>query len=374
MLTKVESLQGNPGKKTTFGLISRVPGSDQRMWVIEDLHKVYPIVLDECESDHLMTEGSFVLAEGSLDGDKFRIHHLDVPEAVPRRLTMQKDMVPRQVFGGNLSDEQLKILQESEVHNQDGFYVVLSEVHLDSSRVLERVADLFQGYEQTVQPTAYIFMGSFCSGAFTPNSTGVSAYRDGFERLKFMMRGLTNHIRKGTRFIFIPGPNDPGSQMLPRVALPNYLTADLSKEVPNVVMATNPCRIRHFSRELVFFRHDVLRFLRRNEVLPLRDPEFGGAAGLQQVREEMVRFLLDQAHLVPLPLETTNVMWAYDHVLRLYPLPDAVFIGGVSAPFESTYQECKFCSVGPFFRDAEFYAYYPIKEMLEQCDVPDRAG
>lgn len=336
---------------------------------------MYPITLEEKESDHLMTEGSFVLAEGAMEGTTlFRIHHLDVPAAVPRRMTLEKDLVPRQVFGGNLSDEQLQLLEQSEPHNPDGFYVTLCEVHLDSAQVLEKLKDLFQGYEQVNPPTAYIFMGSFCSTAFVPTAAGISSYKDGFERLKFMMRGLANHIRSGTRFIFIPGPKDPGLQLLPRVPLPAYLTAGLGKEIPNVVFATNPCRIHHFSRELLFFRHDVLRFLRRNEVLPLRQPETGGAASLEHARFEMVRFLMDQAHLVPLPLESTNVLWAYDHVLRLYPLPDAIFIGGVSQPFDCTYQECKFASVGPFSRNAEFYAYFPIKEEMQPCDVPDREG
>lgn len=373
ILTKVESLQGNPGPKITFGLLSRVRDESARRWIIEDLHKVYPIEFDVKESDHLMTDGSFVLAEGMVEGGCFRVHHLDVPAAVPRTVTLEKDQVPRQVFGGSLTDEQLQILEESEPQNPDGFYVVLCEVHLDSVRVLEKLSDLFQGYEQAAAPTAYVFMGSFCSAAFVPTGAGVSSYRDGFERLKFMLRGLPNHQQKGTRFIFIPGPHDPGAQLLPRVALSDYLTADLAKEVGNVVLATNPCRIRHFSRELVFFRHDVLGLLRRHEVVPLREPS-GGPATPQHARTEMVRFLLDQAHLVPLPLEASNVLWAYDHVLRLYPLPHAVFIGGVSQPFDCAYQQCKFCSVGPFHREAEFYAYHPVKEVLEACDVPDRAG
>jgi len=189
------------------------------------------------------------------------------------------------------------------------------------------------------------------------------------------MRPLANHIRCGTRFIFIPGPKDPGVQMLPRVPLPAYLTANLAKEVPGVIFATNPCRIHHMSRELLFFRHDVLRHLRRNEVLPLREPDTGVATSLEEhARFEMVRFLMDQAHLVPLPLESTNVLWSYDHVLRLYPLPDAIFIGGISQQFDKTYQECKFASVGPFNRTAEFYVYHPIKEEMEECDVPEREG
>merc|ERR1711924_434682 len=93
----------------------------------------------------------------------------------------------------------------------------------------------------------------------------------------------------GTRFIFIPGPRDPGAQMLPRTPLTNYLTSDIAKDIPGVILATNPCRMRHFSRELVFFRHDVLKLLRRHEVVPLRE---AGEAGPPSQEHVHVRWLV----------------------------------------------------------------------------------
>lgn len=374
VLTPVESLVGNPGRKLTFGLLTRLQDDTHRRWGIEDLHKVYPLELTLTESEHLLTDGCFVLVEGELVGDHFLAHQIEVPQAVPRQVTEEKDQMPMQVFGGDLSDEQLKILRESETVNTDGMYVVLCEVHLDNAKTLEKLTDVFQGYEESTPPSVYILMGSFCSSSFVPTVEGVRSYKEGFERLKFMMRSLANHIHKGTRFVFIPGPNDPGPSTLPRMPLASYLTSDLVKDIPGVVMTTNPCRIRHYSRELVFFRHDVLRLLRRHEVVPLRQPETRDAPSAQHARDEMVRFLLDQGHLVPLPLEESNILWAHDHALRLYPLPHAVFIGGVSQPFECKHQGSTFCSVGPFHRDASFYSYHPLKDVLEPCDVPDRAG
>eukprot|EP00929_Paragymnodinium_shiwhaense_P029281 TRINITY_DN16813_c0_g1_i1.p1 TRINITY_DN16813_c0_g1~~TRINITY_DN16813_c0_g1_i1.p1 ORF type:complete len:561 (-),score=121.19 TRINITY_DN16813_c0_g1_i1:208-1890(-) len=375
VLTPVGSLIGNPGRKLTFGLISREHDEGIRRWCIEDLHKKYPIELEVKESENLLTDGCFVLAVGELiDGALFRISKLDMPSAVPRVVSIENDPIPRMAFGGSLTDEQVETLFKAEFQNQEGMYVVLSEVHLDNPRTVERLQDLFKGYEGSAPPIAYVFMGSFCSTAFVPTGDGVRSYREGFERLKYMMRNLPNHVQNGTRFIFVPGPNDPGAATLPKAPLADYLTADVRKEVPGVIMGSNPCRIRHFSRELVFFRHDVLRLLRRHEVVPLRSPNCTGAPSTQHVQQEMVRLLLDQAHLVPLPLEESNILWGFDHTLRLYPLPDAVFVGGVSQPFDCEYNECRFCSVGPFHRDASFYAYHPVKFLLEQCDVPDMAG
>jgi len=251
VLTPVESLVGNTGRKLTFGLISRLQDDRSRRWSIEDLHQVYPVELEVSDVDHLVTDGCFVLAEGEMVGDgekRFRISNIEVPAAVARQVSEEKDEVPPQIFGGNLTDEQLRVLANSEAENPEGMYVVLCETHLDSSRVLDKLADVFQGYEESAPPALYVFMGSFCSASFVPTSEGVKSYREGFERLKFMMRNLTNHVQRGTRFIFIPGPKDPGAQSLPRMPLSGYLTADLAKDIPGVIMATNPCRIRHFSR------------------------------------------------------------------------------------------------------------------------------
>mmetsp|Transcript_92872 Transcript_92872/g.174848 ORF Transcript_92872/g.174848 Transcript_92872/m.174848 type:complete len:555 (-) Transcript_92872:80-1744(-) len=377
VLTPVESLVGNPGRKLTFGLISRAQEEvmGARRWVIEDLHKAYPLEFedDTSEWDHqLVTDGSFVLAEGELQGGRFLVKRLEMPTAVTREMSLDRDEIPVQC--GRFSKEQIAHLALCEEQHGEGFYVTLCEVHLDSARVLEKLSDLFQGYEDNCPPLAYIFMGSFTSKPFVPTADGVRLYREGFERLKVMMHHMPNHVERGTRFVFMPGPKDPGAQLLPRPPLTAYLTADLAKDIPNVILTTNPCRIRHFSRDLVFFRHDVLKLLRRHEVVPLRELGQVGAPSPQHVRDEMVRLLFDQAHLVPLPLQESNILWSFDHTLRLYPLPDAVFIGGVSQPFECTHYECDFASVGPFYRDASFVSYKPVEGEMVPCDVPDRAG
>lgn len=309
-----------------------------------------------------------------MTADKFLVKKLEVPLAVERSITDERDEMPLQMFGGNVTEEQVHLMRQQEEFNSDGMYVTLSEVHLDNVIVLERLADLFHGYEQSAPPAAYVFMGNFYSSPFLPTQEGVKNYREGFERLKLLMSNIPNHVERGTRFIFIPGPRDPGAQMLPRTPLTNYLTSDIAKDIPGVTLATNPCRIRHFSRELVFFRHDILKTLRRHELVPLREAGKAGAPTQAHIQNEMARLLLDQAHLAPLPLQESNIMWDFDHALRLYPLPDAVFVGGVSRGFECEYKGARFFSVGPFCRDGKFYSYTPITQDWDNCDVPDRAG
>lgn len=375
IITPVESLIGNKGRKLTFGVITTVPHEGSRRWVLEDLHKVVFLNVDACNTHHLITDGSFVLVEGELQqlaggGSVFMASNLDAVEAIERSISLDRDQVPRQVFGGRLTDEQMRCRASFEQQGEGDMFVVLSEVHLDVGRVVERLRELMETYESSETPPAcYVFMGSFSSTPFVGTAEGIKAYCEGFLRLKFLLMRLPNHLAHGTRFLFVPGPNDPGAKTMPRTPISGYLTSDLAKEVKGVEMCTNPCRLRHYSKELVFFRHDILRLMRKHEVTPLREPESMDVPSQGFVRQEMVRLLFDQAHLLPIPLQDSNILWSFDHSLRLYPLPDAVIIGGSTQPFETMYQGCQFISSGSFSRSFAFHSLYPVSGEVTPCDM-----
>ena len=64
------------------------------------------------------------------------------------------------------------------------------------------------------------------------------------------------------RFVIVPGPNDPsviGDGVLPKGRLPNYFAKGLVDKVANIHMATNPCRLRFYTQEIVIYREDILR-------------------------------------------------------------------------------------------------------------------
>lgn len=56
---------------------------------------------------------------------------------------------------------------------------------------------------------------------------------------------LTALPQAGSKFVFVPGPLDPGAaEILPRPPLPAYFTEKLAEEMPSAVFTTNPCRVR----------------------------------------------------------------------------------------------------------------------------------
>lgn len=76
-------------------------------------------------------------------------------------------------------------------------------------------------------------------------------------------------IQEESKFVFVPGPGDPGpGNVLPRPALPAYFTSDLRQLLPTAVFASNPCRMRLYTQEVVLFRSNLQNHMRRLCLIP----------------------------------------------------------------------------------------------------------
>jgi DNA polymerase epsilon subunit 2 len=235
------------------------------------------------------------------------------------------------------------IRQQEILHGQDGMLVILSNVHLDKPQMMGKLRTLFTGFLEA--NPVYVLMGNFMS-----SGTSAKELIGYFEELANLICDIDGLAQEG-RFIFIPGPQDPGlAQILPRPPLPKYCTQSLRHKVPHATFATNPCRIRYFSKEIVLYRNNVTFQLQRSALLPPRD---SGST----IVEHTIKTLLDQAHLCPYPRPT---YWQFDHAMRLYPLPDALVLGEQVDQFYENYAECDVVNPGSFAKDFGFVVYRPI--------------
>lgn len=272
---------------------------------------------------------------------------------------------------GSLSE--LEKLREQEIeHGQEGMFVVLSDVYLDSPAVMERIERMLAGYSTFDPLPIFVFMGNFTS---RPLSGGGStkAMMGYFEDLASVICKFPKVASDG-RFVFVPGPNDPGvTGVLPRAPIPNFFTSALRSRVRHVTLASNPCRIRYFSKELVFFRDDLVGKMRRHCLLEPReedeDDDVGGgvtssaSSGQRQLTRHAIKTVFDQGHLSPLPLSASPIYWQHDHALRLYPFPDALIVGDGVDQYYENYEECDAINPGPFSNGFNFVVYRPIGEI-----------
>jgi DNA polymerase epsilon subunit 2 len=200
-------------------------------------------------------------------------------------------------------------------------FVILSDIWLDDEEVMRKLETVLDGFEsvETV-PSLFVFMGNFCSRPCNLSFGSYSSLREQFGKLGRMI-GNHPRLKENSRFLFIPGPEDAGpSTVLPRCALPKYLTEELRNIIPNAIFSSNPCRVKFYNQEIVFFRQDLLYRMRRSCLVTPSSEETNDPF------KHLVYTITHQSHLCPLPLMVQPIIWNYDHALRLYPTPHTVFI------------------------------------------------
>ena len=81
--------------------------------------------------------------------------------------------------------------------------------------------------------------------------------------------------------------------------------------------------------------------------------------------EHLVKTVLDQGHLAPLPLASRPVHWRLDHALRLFPLPDVVVLADATDQYSWRYEDCLALNPGAFPADGSFVVYRPSSNETE---------
>nr|KAE8937138.1 hypothetical protein PF009_g12954 [Phytophthora fragariae] len=277
-------------------------------------------------------------------------------------------------LGVEVSAQQREQIRELEASDHHATFIVLSDVHLDDPQVMSKLDELFQGLE-SVQPTLFILMGDFMS-----TSIGGGAGSNSLQDLREYLEELGNLILKypgiaeNSRFVLVPGPNDPGSsRAFPRHPLPDLCTRELIRKVPNVTCSTNPCRIRYYTQDIVIFRDDLQPKMQRHAILtpmPSEQEEAAMDESAQSVSQtdiskHLAKTLIDQAHLCPLPMMANPINWDFDSSLQLFPVPDVLILGDSTEQYQLGYSSVGVFHPGPFHADFSFVFYRPSTNTTE---------
>lgn len=225
---------------------------------------------------------------------------------------------------------------------------------------MANLATVLDGYENVdVIPSLFVFMGNFCSQPCNLSFNSFPDLRVHFGELGHM---IASHQRllEHSKFLFVPGPDDVGpSTALPRCPLPKYITEELQKHLPMAIFSSNPCRIKFYTQEIIFFRHDLLYRMRRSCVVPPSTEETSDPF------EHLVATIIHQSHLCPLPLSMQPIIWNYDHALHLYPTPHTIVLGDRSEQKAFRYTGTTCFNPGSFSSDRTFIVYRPCTREVE---------
>ncbi|KAL3628944.1 DNA-directed DNA polymerase epsilon, subunit B [Castilleja foliolosa] len=266
--------------------------------------------------------------------------------------------------GGSLTREETLRLAEHERGAVNDMFVILSDVWLDNEETMKKLETILGGYEnEDVVPSLFVFMGNFWSHPCNISFNSHSSIRSQFGKLGKMI-AAHQRLKDHSRFLFIPGPHDIGtSDVLPRCSLPKYITEELQNHIPNAVFLSNPCRIKFYTQEIVFFRQDMLYRMRRTCLMPPSTEETSDPF------EHLVATITHQSHLCPLPLNVQPIMWNYDHCLHLYPTPHTIVLGDRSEHKAFKYTGITCFNPGSFSNDFTFVAYRPCSQEVELSAV-----
>lgn len=122
---------------------------------------------------------------------------------------------------------------------------------------------------------------------------------------------------------------------------------------------SNPCIIKFYTQEIIFFSQDLLYRMRHSCVIPFSSKE------TSDTFEHLVATIAHQSHLCSLPLTTQPIIWNYDHCLYLYPTPHALVLGDKSEQKEFKYTGITCFNPGSFSNDSTFVAYRPCTQEVE---------
>lgn len=360
-LKTVEALLGSSARLGEVIVLGMITQLREGKFYLEDPSGTVQLDISKAQfHSGLYTESCFVLAEGWYEDSVFHVSAFGFPPTEPSSFT-------RAYFGnvnffGGPSSTAVKAsakLKQLEEENEDAMFVLVSDVWLDSVEVLEKIHTMFSGYS-ALPPTCFIFCGSFSSAPY--GRTQLRSLRDSFKALADLICEFPS-IHSSSRFVFVPGPEDPGpGAVLPRPPLAEHITEEFQQRVPLSVFTTNPCRIQYCSQELVIIREDLVNKMCRNCVrLP---------SSSLDIPTHFVKTVLSQGHLTPLPLYVCPVFWAYDHTLRLYPVPDVIVFADKYDPFNICNTDCLCINPGSFPRSGfSFKVYYPSSRTVEDSKL-----
>ncbi|GFE54775.1 DNA polymerase epsilon subunit [Babesia ovis] len=312
-----------------------------------------------------------VIVRGIMEPYKEAIRCIEIKHPPPL-----VDIEMPECFGGRMTKDDLLYIERRMSHKiEHGAserWLILSDLHLDCEETLNSFAQLLdtclEMYQDEGFPTGFIVMGNFMSTEFNITTGTQHSYAEGFERLYILlMKPKYRILLMSSYFIVIPGPGDaiPCSSLIPMSPLLSHFTSNFINRMNNLlgsnskfILSTNPCRIRHLTRRLIFCRNDILSKLLGTALLT------SGTLLNTTPPAELVRMLVNtlfgQGHLCPNKAGTSTIL-KHDAALLLYPPPDLICIADRSAPsFMEKMDSTLVCNVDAFSKSQSFVSYDAI--------------
>ncbi|CUM66713.1 uncharacterized protein PRCAT00004391001 [Priceomyces carsonii] len=442
-ITLIKNMLGRDGSKfILLGLLSKNNNDD---FIIEDQTDYIELNLSQAfkTQGSFYCTGMFVVVEGiysasggtplsiSYLGGCFHVSNITQPPAERRDISLEnygnidflgisQELKSSDSYALNSITKinksfkkKLVSLEKTLIENK--IIMVGSDCFLDNNKVLEGLNKLFLKLEASLEDQndnflAIVFTGSFTSTPLSSTNSILSdvsnseIYKDNFDNLAKILAGYSNLVRS-TKFIFIPGKNDPwqstcslgGSNLdlLPQKSIPKFFMSRLERLIPkgNLILGWNPTRINYLTQEIVFFKDDLVNKLKRNDIIFPSEIELENErldkdqescipenintsekhlpTKIRQARK-LVKTILDQGTLLPFLKDLKVINPRFDYSLRIEPLPTIIVLNDSSFEnFEVTYNGCKVINVTSILNGPRLLNYVTYTPSSKKFDFEE---
>ncbi|KAI0987922.1 hypothetical protein GJ496_001174 [Pomphorhynchus laevis] len=311
--------------------------------------------------DGYICENSMVLAEGYFDNLVFVVSAIGMPPIEPANASRSQYSNLNLFVRDESCHWSNERLRDIEYHSENNIIVILTDVYLNSHTSLKALRALFTGYStRDPPPTAFIFCGNFLSTIAPVKEEDLKQGFLNISKIILQFETLCNECW----FIFVMGPEDYGLDVaFPRPQIKHYEEC-FGNRLKYLSVCSNPVWLTYCTQTFVIFREDLLQKLLKNCINKRMSPE-------KNISQHMIRTILSQAHLCPLPLSYQPIYWRYDHALRLDVLPDLLIIADSSCPvFSEKQNDCLIVNPNSF-SSGQFYftTYQPYSRTCKNCKI-----
>ena len=266
--------------------------------------------------------------------------------------------------------ENLQLLEQKHASNM---IIILSDIQLDKSHVLDKLKILFQTYEEIfsqqhrshnmqqedgngdeneynelkIASPTFVLLGSFITQSDILSYHGREIALNCWNNFSKLLIEYCPHLLCTSKFIFIPSNKDiyytgggGSSNAIPLFPISKLFTEIFVKqiyqhimnhtgmnEIPtNIIFTSNPSRIHYCSQEIMIYREDIMRKMQKHAIF-LNQSERSelDTSFIEEEEEEidennfrlpskkvqyLINSMIDQGHLASLPL-TMNISPIY---------------------------------------------------------------
>lgn len=390
-LTSIDALLGRAGTRVILGMLCEL---EEGKFFLEDAHSTIQLDLSEASTTvGLFTRQAVVLAEGEVTVDGvFKVRQLGLPPPESRSAslaalgnldTLHAHGPGSKPCASSAAGTVQQPTKADELALKNAMVVVLSDLFLDQPAVLARIASLLEGYEQVGRQSVgsgraavplasfftFVLCGNFASSSLATSNARPSTLSEHFAELAKLINA-NRTLAKHSHFVLVPGPDDAtvgAADVLPRAPLSASMTESLTTAATgaeHMTLATAPCRLSVCGQDIVILREDLLVKARRACVLPPCTEEE------PDLNVHLVKSVLDQAYLAPIPKSESAVFWEKDHSLWLHPSPDVLVLADRQEQFQHVYEETLAFNPGSFSSGAHWMVYRPAhKGEAEQSSL-----